>query len=206
MLHEGSAAVVKTLIPRASVIFRKSSLANSPPLLTRTFCGEPFNATHIRKNSFMIVSLLLWGMKVDADRRVQRSIIYKIKQASYCYRSISIDSWNCGNMRNNTHGLGSGFLYFFQISQLSVTFFISLFRFIFWCFFYCTVNQGLQFLNRWMCKMVKFCEVKWWSAISLSDLYLMSHRAIWCWLRLLLNLFISCLGAVLIKHINHLMF
>ena len=166
MLHEGSAAVVKTLIPRASVIFRKSSLANSPPLLTWTFCGEPYNANHIRKNSFMIVSLLLWGMKVDADRRVQRSIIYKIKQASYCYRSISIDSWNCGNMRNNTHGLGCGFLYFFQISQHSVTFFIPLFRLSFSDHFCPAVVISFKSFSRDGRAVVEWCS---FSPISLSD-------------------------------------
>ena len=121
----------KTSIPRDSVVFRKSSLANFSPLSTRTFCGEPYTATHIQKNSFMIASLHFSGIKVAADRRVQRSILCKIRQPSYCFRSIAINSWNCKDIQRDVHGLSGGLLYFLQISQLFVTFFISLCRLLF---------------------------------------------------------------------------
>ena len=41
LLHGDYAAVVKTFIPRASVIFRKLSLANSLPFSTTKILGEP---------------------------------------------------------------------------------------------------------------------------------------------------------------------
>ena len=188
----------------AKIFFPKNpALSRTTPhgLLTPCWVSGKTNEPILRK----LLDKRMEGQK-DGQKWNHRTLlaiavcpICNINQPSYYFRSTTIHSWNWDHIGWEKHGLGVGFLYVLLISQLSVTFFISLFRFIFWCFFYCTVNQGLQFLNRWMCKMVKFCEVKWWSAISLSDLYLMSHRTIWCWLRLLLNLFTSCLGGVVGK-------
>ena len=99
-----------------------------------------------------------------------------INQPSYCFRSTAIHPWNCDHIGRETCGLGGGFLYFLQTSQLFVAFFIDLFRLPFSDVSFPAMAISFKSFS------IDGCGNKWWSfsATSLSDLHSTSHRTIWC--------------------------